>query len=127
MRKYEGYKCRDSHRFDSPKTTSELSDCHQLILYWIIIDETTVRQIIKETIKHRRKQIKVQCMSMGSTTGGPEGHAPPPDFTWGISNAFRPPPPILGKILLCTQLMSCFSLKKTMECIHNSVHFIKIF
>ena len=39
--------------------------------------------------------------------GGAGGHGPP-DFTRdGASNAFgpAPPPPILGKILLCTQLM----------------------
>ena len=67
---------------------------------------------------------------MGSATGGARGPWPPPQILLGgggANNAFGPPQ-ILGKILLCTLLIySVFFEKKTMECIHNSVHFIKIF
>ena len=52
--------------------------------------------------------------NMGSATGGPGGHGPPPQIFLGggASNAFGPPQ-ILGKILLCTQLMySVFLWKK---------------
>ena len=75
---------------------------------------------------HNLKQI--HCTTWGPPQGGrARGPCPPPpDFT-GETVMHLPPPQILGKTLLCTRFMQCFSLKQTMECIHNSVYFIKIF
>ena len=61
---------------------------------------------------------------------GGQGAMPPPQILLeGASNAFGPPD-FRKNYVMFNQLMnsdSVFSLKKTMECTHNTVHFIKNF
>ena len=66
---------------------------------------------------------------MGSATGGARGPWPPPPrfYSGGGAVMHLAPLPDFRKNSIMYTINVVFFYEKTKECIHNSVHFIKIF
>ena len=102
--------------------------CSWKVSFRLALGDVTIRRI---ATTQRESRVTLETfVTWGPPQGGARGPWPPRFYLRGP--VMHLAPQILGKIMLCIFciLNKCtrtvFFLEKTMECIHNTVYFIKI-